>query len=260
MEILGNAIFAPQRDDIPPQFFLPPAGDDLGDVAARLLRVPLGRICALLQGIGTAVLHRLHGSWARDLSEAKGHFVDRETPGEPAHAYHYAIVRDEAGAALVQGSRIVRAGPYTVVEYLPLIEYSAWKCTDHPHGSLEWAPVHIPTAQAPVNTMSGLAPARRWRSPTVACQGTMSASGPRPLLIVVSLRAMGPGDRRVDAFHLNGVPLIADHVRFHSTFIAHNLDMVFNVGVHLRPGTNALALRIFSQPPQFDLDVHEIGR
>lgn len=94
----------------------------------------------------------------------------------------------------------------------------------------------------------------------MACQGAMSAGGPRPLRIVVSLHALGPGDRRVDSFHLNGVPVTADRIRLHSTFAAHNTDMVFNVGDHLRPGPNALAFRIFSDPPQFDLDVHEIDR
>ena len=207
----------------------------------------------------TRIAERLHGSWSRDLLEAKGHFVER-TIAVTSREYHYVIIRDEVGAAPVQGRRIARAGPYTVVEYLPLIEYSTWKCNDHPRDPSEWAPVEIPTTGSPVGSMSGLLPARRWRSPTVACQGAMSAGGPRPLRIVVSLHALGPGDRRVDSFHLNGVPVTADRIRLHSTFAAHNTDMVFNVGDHLRPGPNALAFRIFSDPPQFDLDVHEIDR
>ena len=88
----------------------------------------------------------------------------------------------------------------------------------------------------------------------------MSANGPRPLVIVVSLRAMLPGDHRVEAFLLNGVALSADRLRVHTTFIARTTDVAFDVGDHLRPGTNALALRVFSDPPQFDLDVHELGR
>jgi hypothetical protein len=51
---------------------------------------------------------------------------------------------------------------------------------------------------------------------------------------------------------------MATRLRAHSTFVARNLDAVFDVGDHLRAGTNTVALRLVGRPPQFDLDVYEI--
>jgi hypothetical protein len=148
------------------------------------------------------VLRRVHGSWARNLSEAKGHFFDwmvASTPRQPpevGRSLHYAIVRDEAGAAPAQGSRIARAGPYTVVEYQPLIVYSTWECADtfrdtgdRPGAeAVGWVTIRIPTAGPQTSTGYGLEPPRHWRGPVVACRGDISVAGPQAMRIVVSLR------------------------------------------------------------------------
>jgi hypothetical protein len=227
----------------------------------------LSRILAKDFGVDSLeTFRRAHGSTARDLSETKGYFFEG-APG-PARSFHYAIVRDEAGGARPRAHRTAHAGPYTVAEYQPLIDYSTWRCADSPRDPdgrpavepAEWTPVELPTTILRPPTVYGLAPSREWRGPIVACRADMSVLGPGPLLVVVSLRAVSAGDRRVETFELNGVPSTASRLHAHSTLAALNLDVVFDVGDRLRVGTNTLALRIFSQPPQFDLDVYEIRR
>lgn len=219
---------------------------------------------------------RVHGSRARDLLEDKGYFFESipaaappRIATRPSPSLHYAIVRDEAGGAALHGRRIARAGPYTVAEYRPLIEYSRWQCAENPaadsllrghEDAADWTPVQLPTAGLPQATAYGLIPHRRWPSPIVLCRGTVSVSPPRGqrLQIVVSLRAATSGDHTVEAFHLNGAPIVASRVLAHSTFVAHNVDVVFDVTEHLRDSPNELSFRISSRTPRFDLDVYEI--
>jgi hypothetical protein len=222
------------------------------------------------------VFLRVHGSRARDWLEDKGYFFESITAAAPPHiatrpspSLHYAVVRDEGDTATLRGGRIARAGPYTVAEYRPLIEYSTWQCARPPNGdprlrgheaAADWTPVQLPTTGLPRATIYGLPPHRSWGSAIVSCRGTISGSSPRGqrLQIVVSLRAATPGDDRVEAFHLDGVSIAASRVLAHSTFAAHNVDAVFDVTKHLRDGPNELIVRISSRTSRFDLDVYEI--
>ena len=222
------------------------------------------------------VFRRVHGSRAHDLSEDNHYFFvwkrsaarPRVAP-EPRLSFHYAIVRDEAGGAQVHGGRTARAGPYIVAEYEPMIDYSSWQCAndanrdrglDRHEGSPGWTPLALPTAGFLGVRVHGPTRPRNWQSPIVACRRLVSVtdSRHRPLLIVVSLRGKILDELRVEAFQVNGTRVGASRVRAHSTFAGHNVDAVFDVGDHLRPGANQLALRLFSRTARFDLDVYEI--
>jgi hypothetical protein len=222
------------------------------------------------------VFLRVHGSRARDWLEDQGYFFESiraagRSPiaARPSPSLHYAVVRDEGDAAIVQGRRSARAGPYTVTEYRPLIEYSTWRCAQPPAGdsrlhggeaAAAWTPVRLPTAGLPQPTMYGSVPPRSWPIPIVSCRGTVSANSPRGqrLLIVVSLRAAAQGDTTVQAFALNDASIVASQVLAHSTFAAHHVDAVFDVTEHLRDGPNELRVKIASRSSRFDLDVYEI--
>ena len=222
------------------------------------------------------IFRRVHGSRAQDLLEDKGYFFEWITAAapprvakKPSPSLHYAIVLDEAGGAAPQGRRIARAGPYTVVEYGTLIDYSTWQCAESPPedsrlrqrpSAGDWAPVQLPTAGLRQASAYGPDPHRSWPSPIGSCRGTLFVSSPRGqrLQIVVSLRAATPGDHTIEAFLLNGAPIVASRVLAHSTFAAHTVDAVFDVSEHRRDGPNALVVQIFGRTPRFDLDVYEI--
>jgi len=168
---------------------------------------------------------RVHGSRARDWMEDQGYFVERIRSTSPVPAtptaspsLHYAVLHDAAGG----GRR--------------------------------------PTGGASRERGYRLPRHRSWRSSFVACRGAMSGSGlrGRRLQIVVSLRSATPGDPAVEAFHLNGAPIAAHRTAVHSTFAAHNTDAIFDVGEHVRDGTNELVVPISGRTPRFDLDVYEI--
>ena len=247
------------------------------ELMAIRYKADLARILAQEFGLDSIdSFRRLHGSRAQDWLEDKGYFFEwirtaappRVAP-TPSPSLRYAIVRDEAGGAPLHGRRIARTGPYTIVEYRPLIEYSTWQCAENPvdesrfrghEAPVKWTPVQLPTAGLPQAAVYGLVPHRSWGSPSMTCRGTVSGSPPHGhrLLIVVSLRAATPGDRAVDAFYLNGAAIVARRVLAHSTFAAHNVDSVFDVSEYLRDGTNELVFRISSWTSRFDLDVYEI--
>jgi hypothetical protein len=239
-------------------------------------KAELSRILVEKFGAEMEVFRRVHGSRAHDLSEDNHYFfawkrsaaMPRVAPG-PRPSLHYAIVRDEADGAPFHGGRTARAGPYVVAEYEPTIDYSSWLCADDPNrdrgldrgeGSPGWMAVALPTAGFVAVGEHGAPQPRTWRSPIVTCRCLVSVSGarPRPMVIVVSLRGKIPDELRVEDFQLNGAPIAARRVRAHSTFTERSVDAVFDVGGHLRPGTNELALRLFSRMARFNLDVYEI--
>jgi hypothetical protein len=222
------------------------------------------------------VFRRVHGSRAHDLSEDNHYFfawkrsaaMPRVAPG-PRPSLHYAIVRDEADGAPFHGDRTARAGPYVVAEYEPAIDYSSWLCADDPdhdrgldrgEGSPGWTAMALPTAGFVAVGEHGAPQPRTWRSPIVTCRCLVSVSDarPRPTLIVASLRGKIPDELRVEDFQLNGAPIVPRRVRAHSTFTERSVDVVFDVGGHLRAGSNELALRLFSRTARFNLDVYEI--
>lgn len=245
------------------------------EVMAIRYKAELARIFANDLGADSRdVFLRVHGSRARDWLEDKGYFFESATAGAPrpaptpSRSLHYAVIRDEGDAATLLAPRIARAGPYSVVEYQPVIEYSTWRCAQQGGGdprsagpeAAAWTPVRLPTEGLPQARVYGLAPHRDWGSTIVWCRGLIAASSPRGqrLRIVVSLRAATPVDDAVEAFVLNGVSIVASRVSGHSTFAAHTGDTVFDVAPHLRDGPNELVLRLSSRTSRFDLDVYEI--
>jgi hypothetical protein len=215
------------------------------------------------------VLRRVHGSRARNLSEAKGHFFDwmvASTPPAVSGGRALAPLCDRAGRS---GRRVgagepdrargpVRRRGVPAPDRLFDVGVRADTFRDTGSEAVGWVTIRIPTAGPQTSTGYGLEPPRHWRGPVVACRGDISVAGPRAMRIVVSLRGPPLGDRGIEAFHVNGVPVMATRLRAHSTFVARNLDAVFDVGDHLRAGTNTVALRLVGRPPQFDLDVYEI--
>lgn len=214
------------------------------------------------------VFRRLHGSRARDWLEDGGYFFESAARGRrpgsstaPDRARHYAVVLDEATGERLHGTRLVRRGPYAVVEYTPWIDYSTWQCADGGHGAAtDWVVVALPTARLPEDTAYGIDPHRAWRSPTVACRGRMDASAPRSprVHVVVSLRTFGRQAMSVDPLRMNGRPIAASRILAHSTFGGHTIDAIFDVTEHLRDGPNELHALIAGDTTRFDLDVFEL--
>ena len=90
------------------------------------------------------VFRRAHGSRFQSLSEDKGYFFDWMVEGSggeraPSPMPHYVLIRDENLGGAVRGRRIAIVGPYTLVEYVPLIDYSSWRCA-HDVGSSWFRP------------------------------------------------------------------------------------------------------------------------
>ncbi|HMH51179.1 MAG TPA: hypothetical protein VK548_13165 [Candidatus Acidoferrum sp.] len=246
------------------------------DLMAMRYKAELARI--LVNDFGAdsmEIFRRVHGSRAQDLLEDKGYFFEWATASAPARvivkpnpSLRYAVVRDEATGAALHGGRVARAGPYTVVEYQPLIDYSTWRCADDRatgarvggDGAVDWTPIQLPTAELPRVTVYGIGAHRSWPSPIVSCRGRLSASAPRNrrLRIVVSLRAATPGSHTVVALSLNGAPIAVGRVLAYSTLAAHNVDAIFDVAEHLHFGPNDLSFQILGQTSRFDLDVYEI--
>lgn len=235
---------------------------------------------SLVQDVGVGregFFHRVHGSRFRDLLDDKGYFFQwitgrgsGGTRDSTLSPFQYALIRDEQMIDAVQGRRIVRVGPYRIVEYTPLIDYRAWACAEQAGEAYwflpateegrNWLPVYLPTSGEPDPAIYGETPYHRWRTLPVYCRGkiTIEDSSTSRLHLVVSLRMPATEAHDVSAFYLNGEKLDVSRSLSHSTFTTYSKDVIFDLSGGIRPGRNVVAFQISGRSPQFDLDVYEI--
>jgi len=234
---------------------------------------------ALVKDMGAdrqGVFRRTHGSRFQSLSEDKGYFFDWTVAGSrkdraPSPTSHYALIRDEHLGEAVRGRRTAIVGPYTIVEYVPFVDYSSWRCAHDigpnwsgpgaPEDRGSW-PLSFPTTEPPNQATYGAARFREWEAATVYCRGELVLDQPRPLgaSLVISQRMSGVQPAKIVELYVNGTPAPLLRSVAHATLTIVYRDAIFDVGGQLQPGRNVVAFRVAGPGRAFDLDVYEIIR
>lgn len=222
------------------------------------------------------VFRRTHGSRFQSLTEDKGYFFDWTVEGlggepPPSPTSHYALIRDEYLGGGVRGRRTAIVGPYTIVEYLPFVDYSSWRCAHHVGSDWlrpgapedgDWWPLSFPTTEPPSPTTRGAAPFRRWEAAPVYCRGELLLDQARPLgaSLVISHRISGTQPAKSVELYVNGKPAPLLRNVAHATLTIVYRDAIFDVGGQVQSGRNVVAFRVAGPGREFDLDIYEVIR
>ena len=259
-----------------------------GSIIVELMPIRYKRdlVRAFVRDLGLdreAFFRRVHGSRFQDLLDDKGYFftamegtsIRNDGPGKQRDQrvgvgtpFHYRVDRGKQVAAL--GQRTISVGPYTITEYLPRIDYTAWRCTHDtrlkrstgaPVGTEEWQDLELPTAREPDLSVYSAPAFRVWGSLPVYCHGALTRESQDLVRVhlTVSLRAPEPGDQGVAAFYVNGKEVPARRAVRHASMGAHSEDVLFDLSDVLLLRRNDVAFRIEGRGLQFDLDVYESG-
>jgi len=221
----------------------------------------------------TAFYRRVHGSAFDAVAEDGGFFFETLSgkwpprPGSDSSLTpHYAVLGPGLTDRFAPPSPLERVGPFTIIEYVPLIDYSSWAYSDDGGAGgvarrLEgggWTPVLIPTRGIPDVTVYGYSTPSSWPEVPVLLRGEIEVKRvPVRFRLVVALR-QHEGDHRVDACRVNEALAPVDGVFAHSTLRARLSETVLNLSADLHEGRNTVTCRISGNGRRFDLDVYEL--
>jgi hypothetical protein len=219
-----------------------------------------------------AFYRRVHGSAFDAVVEDGGFFFERLARGRPRPdadgqgAPHYAVLGPDLAHRFNPVSILTRVGPFTIVEYVPMIEYGSWRYAKEDakddgahrlHGE-GWIAVDMPTRSIPDVTAYGYPATAVWRQVPLLLHGELEVKrAPDHFRLVVALRQY-EGAHRVEACLVNGSPAPMDGVFSHATVGARLTETVFDLSPALHEGRNTVTCRLSGSGRQFDLDVYEL--
>jgi hypothetical protein len=217
---------------------------------------------------------RVHGSAFDAVMEDGGFFFEKLAGGErpPTGTTgqgvpHYAVLGPDLGHRFKPASILARIGPFTIIEYVPMIEYGSWRYAneDGHDGSAHrlhgegWTPVEIPTRHIPDVATYGYPPLAVWRQLPLLLRAELEVKRvPVRFRLVVTLR-QHEGAHRVAACGVNGSWAPMDSVFSHATVGARLTETVFDLSGVLHEGRNTITCRLTGSGRQFDLDVYELA-
>jgi len=179
-------------------------------------------------------------------------------------APHYAVIGPGLARRVKAVSAMPRVGPFTIVEYRPLVDYRSWAYAParNSGGAPEdgWVPVAIPTRGIPGRQTYPYPLPFAWPEAPVLLRGVVEANGiPSSFRLVVALRWWHEREGyRVDECRVNDAVTPVDGVFNSATLSGVTSETVFNVSGYLRQGRNLVTCRISGAGRRFDVDVYEL--
>lgn len=196
--------------------------------------------------------------------EAFGSKGEGKAGASPGLAPHYAVIGPGLARRIKAVSPLPRVGPFTIIEYRPLIDYQSWAYApaDNTRGAPEdrWVPVEIPTRGIPGRQTYPYPLPFTWPEPPVLLRGVVDANRiPSSFRLVVALRWHGEAGSRVDECRVNDSVAPVDGVFQSTTLSGVTSETVFDASGYLQQGRNVVTCRISGAGRRFDVDVYELS-
>jgi len=179
-------------------------------------------------------------------------------------APHYTVLGPWLAGRITAVSTLPRAGPFTIIEYRPLIDYRSWAyaTTKTSQGAQEdsWVPVEIPTRSIPGPQTYPYPSRFAWPESPVLLRGTVEANRiPSAFRLVAALRwGNEDGPYRVDECRVNDALAPVEGAFDYATLSGVTAETVFNLSGYLHQGRNLVTCRISGAGHRFDLDMYEL--
>ena len=220
----------------------------------------------------TAFYQHVHGQPFDGIMEDGGFFFEAIASTRSARpvasagpAPHYAVMDPRLARRIGAVSPLRRVGPFTILEYRPLIDYHSWAYAPAPNAGTvpddDWVPVNIPTRSIPSPQRYPYPKSFAWRQTPLLLRGVVEVNRtPSTFRLVVALRwSNESAGHRVDECRVNDALAPNEGAFDSATLSGVTLETVFNLTGYLQQGRNVVTCRISGGDRLFDVDVYELS-